>query len=245
MSQELIKEGSTIEEATAAALEELGVSEDAVEITVLEEGKKRLLGSDTPAKVRVVLVSENGSEAPAPGNAQELETAGESFNTKDTEELSDEEIDKVADAAIDIVTKIAAYCGAKDVEIEEYDGDEGELILDLSGPDMAFLIGRHGKTLDALQTVTSAMLTKKIGMRFPVVVDVEGYKHRRKQKVISIAQHSADRALNSGRSVSMRPMSPQERRMVHIAIREIPGVVSSSEGMGESRHVVITPTDED
>ena len=106
---------------------------------------------------------------------------------------------------------------------------------------MAFLIGRHGRTIEALQTVTSAIVTKRMGVRFPIVVDVEGYRHRRKQKVIEIAMKAVERAERSGRPVSLRPMSPQERRMVHIAIREVQGVTSSSEGSGDNRHVVIIP----
>ena len=71
--------------------------------------------------------------------------------------------------------------------IDEYEGDEGELILDISGKDMAVLIGRHGKTLDALQFIMSMITVRTIGFRYPVIVDVEGYKNRQRQKLESIA----------------------------------------------------------
>ena len=64
--------------------------------------------------------------------------------------------------------------------IDEYEGDEGELILDISGKDMAVLIGRHGKTLDALQFIVSMITVRTIGFRYPVIVDVEGYKNRQR-----------------------------------------------------------------
>ena len=92
--------------------------------------------------------------------------------------FSDEEIDAVADTAIAALQDILKYFDVGEVTIEEYDGDEGELILDITGEDLAVLIGRHGKTLDALQFLISSITARKIGFRYPVVVDVEGYKSR-------------------------------------------------------------------
>lgn len=157
----------------------------------------------------------------------------------DYSNLTDEEIDKIADTAIGVVTKLAELAGAADFEIEEFEGEEGEIILDLVGGDLSFLIGRHGRTLDALQTATSAIVTKQCGIRYPLSIDIEGYRHRRKQKVREIAQRAAERALRHGRPVELRPMSPQERRLVHVAIRDISGVTSTSEGSGDARHVVV------
>ena len=156
-------------------------------------------------------------------------------------ELSDEELDQIADTAIAALEDILKYFGLGEVTIDEYEGDEGELILDITGDDLAVLIGRHGKTLDALQFIISSITARTMGFRYPVVVDVEGYKGRQRQKLENLAFSTAKRALSQKRSVKMRPMTPYERRIIHIALREFDGVSTASEGEGSSRHVVVIP----
>ncbi|MBK5211085.1 MAG: Jag N-terminal domain-containing protein [Coriobacteriia bacterium] len=240
MAAEYTAEAATVEEALDFALEQLGVQQDAVDYEIIEEASKKHFGfgADRLAKVRVV-VKESFSVSGDAGETSEAVHSSQIDNKIDSEDLSDEQIDEIADSAIAVVRKIAAYCGAEGFEINEYEGEDGEIVLDLVGENLAFLIGRHGRTVDALQTATSAIVTKEIGIRYPITVDVEGYKHRRKQKVIEIAQHAAERAKRTGYPVDLRPMSPQERRIVHIAIRELVGVESSSSGIGDERHVVV------
>lgn len=157
------------------------------------------------------------------------------------EELSDDELDSIADTAIAALEDILKYFNLGEVTIDEYEGDEGELILDITGDDLAVLIGRHGKTLDALQFIISSITARTIGFRYPIVVDVEGYKSRQRQKLESLAYSAAKRALNQGRSMKMRPMTPYERRIIHIALRDYEGVETASEGEGSARHVVVIP----
>ena len=179
--------------------------------------------------------------------AEELEN--EIIETEDLEaeeassegEITDEELDRIADTAIAALQDILKHFDVGDVTIDEYEGDDGELILDITGDDLAFLIGRHGKTLDALQFVVSAITVRSIGYRYPVVVDVEGYKNRQRQKLESIARSSANKAANQQRSVKLRPMTPYERRIVHIALRDDSRVETASEGEGSARHVVVLP----
>lgn len=159
----------------------------------------------------------------------------------ETLELSDEELDRIADTAIAALQDILKYFSVGEVTIDEYEGDEGELILDITGGDLAVLIGRHGKTLDALQFLVSAITVRTIGFRYPVVVDVEGYKSRQRQKLESIARSSASRAASQNRSIKLRPMTPYERRIVHITLRDDGRVETASEGEGSARHVVILP----
>lgn len=156
-------------------------------------------------------------------------------------ELSDEELDEVADTAISILQDILKYFNVGEVTIDEYEGDEGELILDITGDDLAVLIGRHGKTLDSLQFLVSAVTVRKMGFRYPVVVDVEGYKSRQRQKLESIARSAANRAAGQNRSIKLRPMTPYERRIVHITLRDDDRVETASEGEGSVRHVVVIP----
>lgn len=156
-------------------------------------------------------------------------------------DLTDEELDRVADTAIDALQGILKHFDVGEVTIDEYEGDEGELILDITGDNLAILIGRHGKTLDALQFIISAITTRTLGFRYPVVVDVEGYKNRQRQKLESIAHSAAQRAASQHRSVKLRPMTPYERRIVHLALRGNDAVETASEGEGNARHVVVIP----
>ena len=177
-------------------------------------------------------------EAVVEESSEQEEAAG-----SDGDELvvTDEMLDNIADTAIAALQDILQYFNVGDVTIDEYEGDEGELILDISGDDMAVLIGRHGKTLDALQFIVSMITIRTIGFRYPVVVDVEGYKNRQRQKLESIAHSSANRAVSQHRKVGLRPMTPYERRIIHIALRDDDRVETVSEGEGSARHVVVVP----
>lgn len=157
------------------------------------------------------------------------------------DEITDEELDRIADTAIAALQDILKHFDVGDVTIDEYEGDDGELILDITGDDLAVLIGRHGKTLDALQFVVSAITVRSIGFRYPVIIDVEGYKNRQRQKLEAIARSFANKAVNQHRSVKLRPMTPYERRIVHIALRDDDRVETASEGEGSARHVVVLP----
>ena len=161
--------------------------------------------------------------------------------SEDQIEVTEEELDAIADTAIAALQDILKYFNVGEVTIDEYKGDEGELILDITGDDLAILIGRHGRTLDALQFVVSAITVRSMGFRYPVIVDVEGYKSRQREKLESIARSTANKAASQHRSVKMRPMTPYERRIVHIALRDDDRVDTASEGEGSARHVVVVP----
>ena len=156
-------------------------------------------------------------------------------------EITDEQLDEIADTAIAALKDVLKYFNVGEVTIDEYEGDEGELILDITGDDLAVLIGRHGRTLDALQFLISAITVRKIGYRFPVIIDVESYKNRQRQKLEALARSSANKAASQGRSIKLRPMSPYERRIIHVALRDDNRVETASEGEGASRHVVVLP----
>ncbi len=160
---------------------------------------------------------------------------------EDDQEITDEQLDEIADTAISVLQDIFRSFDVGEITIDEYEGDEGELILDITGDDLAVLIGRHGRTLEALQFLVSAITTRKIGFRYPVVVDVEGYKSRQRQKIESIARSSASKAFNQQRNIKLRPMTPYERRIVHMVLRDDDRVETESEGEGSNRCVVIMP----
>ena len=143
---------------------------------------------------------------------------------KSGEPLSDEDLDTIADLSISVLRSMLGYFGA----------------LDVTAPDLAVLIGRHGRTLEALQTLFSLLVSKRLGFRYPVVVDIEGYKSRRHDKVTSMAKSAAARAVRQHGSVSLPPMNAYERRLVHIALRDNVNVETHSEGIDPDRHVVIS-----
>lgn len=155
--------------------------------------------------------------------------------------LSEEQLDAIADTALSVLQSILLCFKENTCSIDEYDGDEGELILDISGGDLAILIGRHGVTLDALQVIFSSLLTKKLGFHYPVILDIEGYKLRRRDKVQTLARNAASRAKKNNAVVKLNPMNAYERRLVHITLCGDHTIVTHSEGDDPQRYVVITP----
>lgn len=154
-------------------------------------------------------------------------------------ELTEEETDKVADVAVEYLRELLGFFGETSCSIDEYDGDNGELILDVNGGDLAVLIGRHGRTLDALQLVLSSLMSSTLKFYYPIVVDIESYKSRRKSKVQGLARAAAAKARKQGR-VAMAPMNAFERRLVHLALHDDDSVTTHSEGEDPNRRVVIT-----
>lgn len=157
------------------------------------------------------------------------------------EELSDQDIDTIADIALGIIREILSFFDAEDSNIDEYEGDNGELIFDVINPELAVLIGRHGKTLDAIQVLVSTLVNKKLNFRYPVVVDIESYKNRRKQKLESLAFSAAKKAQTTKRVVKLHPMSAYERRLIHLALRNNKNIQTYSEGDEPERRIVIAP----
>lgn len=246
MKQECVVQAPTIEDAVDAALEELGVQQDAVNYEVLEEPSRGLFGASREAKVRVWVKPEflkevEHAETDDGAVGDEVPTVGGNAAATEYAELTDEELDRVADTAVDTLRQILARFALENPTIEEYEGDDGEIILDVVGGELGILIGRHGRTLDALQAAVGAVTTRKLGFRYPVVVDVEGYRHRRRQKIEDIARRAAERAAKQRTSVRLRPMTAYERRVVHMVLRGDARVTTTSEGADPYRQVVVSP----
>jgi len=245
MITELEKEGPSVPEALDAALEEMGVQQDAVEYEVVAEPGRRIfgVGGAKMAKVRVWLkpetirtIQHNNED----NDAEEEAAPQLEVRAQESVELSDEELDQIADAATQVIKDITK-CYGVEPEIEEYEGDDGEIILDIIGDDLGLLIGRHGKTLEALQVIVGAVTHRKTEQHYPVQVDISGYRHRRRLKVEEIARSAAERAVRQDRAVELRPMTSFERKIVHVALRSDTRVSTGSEGDESFRHVVVKP----
>jgi spoIIIJ-associated protein len=241
MKRETITDAATIDEAVEAALEELGARRDEVEFEVLDEPGKKLFGAVKQARVRVWMSQEDEPPEEEPVVASPEESLPAPLRVEPEEEpLTDDQLDEIADAGVASIQTILAGFGI-DATIDEYEGDEGEIILDIVGGDLGILIGRHGKTLDALQTLVSALTNRAVNRRYPVLVDVEGYRSRRRVKLEDIAKRTAERVARQGRPVKLRPMSSYERKVVHVALRDDRRVITASEGEDPFRQVVVSP----
>ena len=113
------------------------------------------------------------------------------------------------------------------------------IALDISGEDLGILIGRRGQTLSSLQYLVYLMVSHQMKARVHLSIDVEGYRERRREALRNLALRMAERVTATGHSVTLEPMSASERRIIHLALQDYPGVTTESIGEGESRKVTI------
>ncbi|MBH66082.1 MAG: hypothetical protein CL784_06175 [Chloroflexi bacterium] len=152
----------------------------------------------------------------------------------------DEEAEQLVSELLDY------FLGAMGVVAETYirdDDEDGSLTFEIEGQDAGLLIGRRGETLQALQFIIRMVTNRQLGRKAYVVIDIEDYRERRIQMIRRIARRTAGRVASSGREDSLDPMSPAERRIVHMALANNPEVHTESEGEGSQRRVVIFPND--
>jgi spoIIIJ-associated protein len=115
------------------------------------------------------------------------------------------------------------------------------VVINIIGDDLGILIGRRGQTLDALQYFVRLITSRKTKSRTPIMIDVEGYKKRRYEDLRILAANVADQVKARGSSIRLEPMSPYERRIIHVALASDVDVKTESMGDGDSRRVVVSP----
>jgi spoIIIJ-associated protein len=236
----------TVEEAIERGLSELGMARDQVEVEVVNPGRSGVLGIGAEdARVRIIaLPTEPTSGLESVHVEEKLETSAPEVEPA-TEPVAVES--EVADLATDLLQglldrmKVSAQVrtGAGDDLAEE--GEEPALILDVTGNDLGILIGRRGETLRALQYMTRLMLSRKLERWEPVIVDVESYRVRRRRSLRQLAARMAERVAFSHQQVVLEAMPANERRIIHIALRDHPDVTTKSIGEGDRRKVTILP----
>ncbi len=239
----------SIEEAIRQGLAQLGVSQDAVEIEVLDEGNKGLFGIGArEARVRLTLKAEPPTPEPEEDSVPDAEAQPEE-EPPTPSAAADEpepEVDPVLQVARDTVAellekmKVSASVTAAYVEGADYHGQQ-PILVDIRGDDLSILIGRRAETLNALQYITTLIVGKELGRSVPLTVDVEGYRHRREQQLRQLARRVADQVAETGRRQSLEPMPASERRIIHIELRGRDDVYTESSGEGDRRKVVIYP----
>ena len=210
----------TVEEAIQHALEQLGVSREEVEVTVVREGKPGILGLGAEeAVVRVKPL------VPAPKKESDL-----------------------AETAKDTLERLLALMGvagsivpqAQPIVEEEIDAS-ASVVLNINGDDLGILIGRSGQTLSCLQSIVRLIVGHQTKVWVPIVVDVGGYKQRRYQSLQILARQMAEQVEAKGAPFTLEPMSAYERRIIHLTLADHPDVTTESIGQGEARNVVILP----
>ncbi len=127
-----------------------------------------------------------------------------------------------------------------EVELLEEETDDEQLSFNLTGPNLGILIGRRGQTLDALQYLTTVVVNNKNNDYVRIHLDAEGYRQRRRKTLKGLARRLARKAREKGRKVSLEPMPPHERRIIHLTLREEQDIKTYSEGQDPYRKVVIT-----
>ncbi len=201
----------TVEEAIELALKELDVDRDEAEVEILSRGKSGFLGIGAEL-ARVRVTKISGG-----GNAAALAT---------------EAVAKILQAAgVNVSRTLRAA----------HDPEVGGPIIDLTGEDSGLLIGRRGQTLQALQFLVNLIVRKELGENVRVLLDVERYRQRRETSLRDMATKVAARVAQTNRSITLEPMPPADRRIVHTTLTDHPGVTTESMGVGDNRKVTISP----
>jgi spoIIIJ-associated protein len=237
----------TVEEAIERGLSKLGLTRDQVEVEVLHPGRGGLLGIGAEdAQVRLVALPVKSATETQPARVEEkkeeiqappgeLVTGPGEFDPE-VAELATE----LLQGLLDRMKVRARVIGRAGDDMAE-EGEEPTLVLDVTGDDLGILIGRRGETLRALQYMTRLMLSRKLERWEPVIVDVESYRVRRRRQLRQLAARMAEKVAFSKQRVVLEAMPANERRIIHIALRDHPQVMTRSVGEGEHRKVTIIP----
>ena len=259
MIKDCIKSAPTIEEAKAAALLELGLSEeDIYTVEVLQAPVKKTLGlfGGKPAQVKVsVEVPDEVKPAEKKPEKKENNQPKKADKKKDKAPKQDSPVEvaiiaKKKDAlkktdeynkAAEYVKGIILGLGMENCEVEVFADDE-EIAFDVNcGDDYGIVIGRRGETLDAIQYLARMVANKGSSGYKRVSVNVGDYREKRAAVLTALARKNASRAVRTGRNIVLEPMNPYERRIIHTAVQDVEGATSYSTGVDLERRVIIAP----
>lgn len=258
MTKEVIKSASTIEEAKAAAMLELGLTEDDdFHYEVIKMPTKKILGlfGGSPAEVKVSVEVPDApakkekakkEQKPAPkaeksAPKKENKPKAEKSAEAKTAEKPDFKPSDAHEETARYIVSVVKGLGLADCKIQAYEAED-EVLFELDcGEDYGIVIGRRGETLDAIQYLARMVENKGHQGYRRVSINVGNYREKREAALIALAKKDAARALRTGRSVHLEPMNPYERRIIHTAIQGIEGVTSYSTGVDLDRRVIIAP----
>lgn len=251
----------TIDDAITDALVQLGVTSDQLDYEVIEKGSAGFLGinrKDAVIKARKKVVvpekKEVVTETVAEKKPEKKQTASvekrESVPEKKVEKNDKKEKSEKAAAPIDyapLVENVKSFLAqvfqAMELEVEiitKVDEENRMIDVEFKGPEMGMLIGKRGQTLDSLQYLTNLAVNKQSDSYVKVKLDTEDYRKRRRETLENLARNIAYKVKRTKRPVSLEPMNPFERRVIHSALQNDKYVSTHSEGEEPYRHVVVT-----
>ena len=258
----------TLDDAITEALIQLGVTSDHLDYEVIEKGSAGFLGigmkqavikarrkQEEPVEEPVV---EEVEEKPVKKEVKEFKEEKKDFHKKEfhkkehvkkdivKKEVPKREVelapveDATKEACVKFVKDVLAAMDMNDVEVKAEIDEEGALSITMDGKNMGILIGKRGQTLDSLQYLTNRVANKMQDGYVRVKLDTEDYRRRRKQTLENLAKNIASKVKRTRRSVSLEPMNPYERRIIHSALQSDSAVSTHSEGEEPYRRVVVT-----
>ena len=235
-SKSIIAEGNTTNEAIENGLKELGVSKNQVKIKVLEsEDKRSFFSILTPRVVKVELtVNDNLSNKE---ENLEKEFNNKEKHKKEIREYTKTEIETATGNLEKILDKLSKQIG-EDVQYEITSNSNGLNVI-INGESAGFLIGYRGETLYALQNILVAIASKGLESRVRVILDICGYKAKREKTLQELAERIARKVVKTQKPVTLEPMKPYERKIVHTTLQNSDKVETVSVGEEPRRRVVI------
>ena len=257
MVKEAIGFGNTIDEAKENAIAKLNVSElEDIQIDLIAMPKKKVLGLFGGSKAQVRAYIEVADKKPKVNNKKTqpkkekpqkeaaVKEKTEESVSKDLPEYSapvdytEISVDTPAGKAVTYIKTILNSVGCNEVDIKVQSRENASLIH-LEGEDLSIIIGRRGETLDAVQYLAS-LAANNGGGHYKISLNIGNYRERREETLIALANRISAQVLKTGKSRSLEPMNPYERRIIHTAVQGVEGVVSNSFGEGTNRRVVIS-----
>ncbi len=240
-------EGSTIEAAVAAALTQLKADRDQVEIEILAQATKGFLGiGGRKARVRATLRNPVSLQEPEPESESTVESPQERGRGARRRAPSGESVaqpvpvsKETGENACRVLSETLHLMGVEAPVSLDVQGTEA--VINLEDTADGLLIGRKGQTLDALEYLLNRMIARGEEEEAHLVLDAEGYRERRRQSLESLALRLSERAKRRRKTVTLNPLSPRDRRVVHLALEDDPLVVTRSMGRGYFRRLSIVP----
>ena len=257
MRREATATASTIDEAIEAARLELGISDEIdVEIEIIDQPEKKVLGLFGGKPAKVCLSYDDGKKEDKPQPAKKPEKKAEKKVEKKAapaKKAVKKEEKPVRPVAINQASLENTLTFVKDVlshmDIGEFTCSvsdvEGGFCITVDGEGMGAVIGRRGETLDAIQYLASLCYNNEEEGFVRVVVDTNNYRAKREETLTALALRMANNAIKNGRNQALEPMNPYERRVIHTAIQDVDGVTSWSVGDSKGRRVIIGLCDEE
>ena len=223
------KTAKSVNDAVKLALEELGVSEDKVNIEVIDEGAKGFLGIGArDAVVKVTVKNEKSAKT---------EKTAPAVKAVSKKAVSDEAPEEVAAKFLGDIFKAMEL----DVNIDAKEGEDNSVSIDISGDNMGIVIGKRGDTLDSLQYLTSLVVNKHSDDYIKVSIDTENYREKRADALLALSKRLSEKVARTGKKFTLEPMNPYERRIIHSSLQDNEDVTTYSIGTEPFRKVVIAP----